>query len=223
MHLLLLTVDPLLVSAFTEISTQMGVEAQSVGDFDGFSHRLSSAKYEGVVLDFDTVSAAIPAFGVVRKSSANTRIVVFAVATDAHKRDRALQDGAHFLLQRPIDRTEIRRMLDVAYDLMLGERRRYFRYPAELPVLLRFTTLKTSFQCLTMNVSSNGMAVRTPVPLRPAETMDIELVLPETGTVRAIGIVVWYDQRGECGLKVQCSSPEMRKKLDSWLDSQLRL
>ena len=102
------------------------------------------------------------------------------------------------------------------------ERRRYFRCAAELPVVLMLTTSKKTFQCVTMNISSNGMAVQTPVPLplKLAETMDLALLLPQTGTVRGTGIVIWDDKHGKCGLKVQCNSPEMRKKLDSWLDSQ---
>jgi hypothetical protein len=219
MHILLLTADPLLTSAFTDESKEIGIEAQSVGDSDGFSRQLSSVKYEGLVLDFDTVPAAIPVLNSVRESRPNKDAVVFAVATGANKRDRALQDGAHFLLQRPIESREIKRTLHIAYDLMRGERRRYFRCAAELPVELIFITGK-SLQCLTMNISSNGMAVKTPVPLRLADTMDIALLLPEAGTVRATGIVIWDDKHGKCGLKVQCSSPKMRKKLDSWLDSQ---
>jgi len=220
MNILLLTADPLLSSTFTDESREIGIDAQSVGDSDGFSQQLSSMKYEGLVLDFDTVPAAIPVLARVRESRPNKDAVVFAVATGADRRDRALQDGAHFLLQRPIDSTEIKRTLHTAYDLMRGERRRYFRCAAELPVELMFITSGQSLQCVTMNVSSNGMAVKTPVSLRLAETMDIALLLPEAGTVRAAGIVIWDDKHGKCGLKVQCSGPEMRKKLDSWLDSQ---
>src|SRR6266404_2751882 len=219
MHILLLTADPLLASAFTDESREIGIEAQSVGDSDGFSQHLSSAKYEGLVLDCDTVPAAISVLGRVRKSRPNKGAVVFAVATGADRRDRALQDGAHFLLQRPFGSAEIKRTLHTAFDLMRGERRRYFRCTAELPVELIFITGK-SLQCFTTNVSSNGMAVKTSVPLTLAETMDIALLLPEVGTVRATGIVIWDDKHGKCGLKVQCSGPEMRKKLDLWLDSQ---
>ena len=219
MHILLLTADPLLTSAFTDESREIGIEAKSVADSDGFSHQLSSAKYEGLVLDFDTVPAAMSVLGSVRESRPNKDAVVFAVATGADRRNRALHDGAHFLLQRPVEGTEIKRTLHIAFDLMRGERRRYFRCAAELPVELMFITGK-SLQCVTMNVSSNGMAVKTPVPLKLAETMDIALLLPEMGTVRATGIVIWDDKHGKCGLKVQCSGPEMRKKLDFWLDSQ---
>ncbi len=219
MHILLLTADPLLASAFTDESREIGIEARSVADFDNFSQQLSDAKYDGLVLDFDTVPAAIPVLGSVRKSRPNKDAVVFAVATGADRRDRALQDGAHFLLQRPIDSTEIKRTLHTAYDLMRGERRRYFRCAAELPVVLMLTASKNTFQCVTMNISSNGMAVKTPVllPLKLAETMDLALLLPETGTVRGTGIVIWDDKHGKCGLKVQCSGPKCgRDSIPGW-------
>ena len=64
------------------------------------------------------------------------------------------------------------------------------------------------------------MAIKTPFPLKLAETMDIAL-LSETGAVRATGIVIWDDKHGKCGLRVECSGPEMQNKLDSWLDSQV--
>jgi hypothetical protein len=218
LHMLLLTADPLLVSNFTDISREIGVETLSVVDSDRFSQQLSSAKYEGIVLDFDTVPTAIPVLVRVREAS-NTNAVVFAVATGANDRDRALQDGAHFLLKRPVGGIEIRRILNTAYDLMHSSRRRYFRFAAELPVVLSFTSSKKTLGCMTMNVSSDGMAVKTPVSLGLAETMDIALVLPELGTIRATGVVIWDDKHGKCGLKVQCSSPEMREKLNSWLDA----
>ena len=220
MHILLLTADPPLVGAFTDIAGEIDTQVQSAGDFDGFSHQFSSAKYEGLVLDLDTVPAAIPALGSLRENRPNRNAVVFAVATGANQRDVAFQGGAHFLLQRPIENSEIRRTLRLAYDLMHGERRRYFRCTSELPVELKFITSGATLQCSTMNVSSHGMAVKTPAPLGLAEMLDIALLLPDGFTVHATGIVLWDDKHGKCGLKVQCSGPEMRKKLDSWLDSQ---
>ena len=62
--------------------------------------------------------------------------VIFAVASNAARRDQALLNGAHFLLNRPIQASAIRQTLNTAYDLMYKERRRYFRCAAELPVTL---------------------------------------------------------------------------------------
>jgi AmiR/NasT family two-component response regulator len=56
--------------------------------------------------------------------------VIFAVASNAARREQALLNGAHFLLNRPIQASELRQTLNTAYDLMYKERRRYFRCAA---------------------------------------------------------------------------------------------
>jgi hypothetical protein len=38
--------------------------------------------------------------------------------------------------------------------------------------------------------------------------------------IRATGFVVWDDKHGKSGINFQCVAPEMRQKLDSWLNSQ---
>jgi hypothetical protein len=94
--------------------------------------------------------------------------VLFAVATNFADAQQALEDHAHFLLRRPIEASAIRQTLDVAYDLMLGERRRNFRNAVEIPVLLTIIHSGTSIECSTINIGSNGMAVPTPVPFNLA-------------------------------------------------------
>ena len=220
LNVLLLTADPLLVSTFTSASKELGIEAQCADNCQQISEQIGRAKYQGVVLDFDTVSDARPALASVRESPSNKNAIVFAVATSPKRMDDALADRAHFLLRRPIETATVKATLYTAYDLMLGQRRRHFRCTAQLTVRLTATNLGVHLECLTMNISSNGMGVRTPVPFKPAETLDIALRLPDGFTVRAMGIVVWDDKHGKCGLNFQCSTPEMRHMLDSWLDSQ---
>lgn len=89
LHLLLLTVDPLLVTTFTGASKELGIEAQSTEDSHQLSEHLNRAKYEGVVLDFDTVSDAHPALASVRESRSNKNAIVFAVASSPKQMDDA--------------------------------------------------------------------------------------------------------------------------------------
>ena len=218
MHALLLTADSSLVATFTQISEELGIGAELAGTFQDVSGRLDAGKYEAVLLDADTVPSAIPVIGAVQESHSSKNAVIFVVATKAKDGEQALERGAHFVLRRPLDAPEIRRTLRAAYDLMIGESRRYFRCSAELPVTVG--TSHTTFQCSTVNLSGNGMAVRIPVPLELAEPVDIEVGLPDGFTVRASGLVVWHDRKGNSGVKFHCSGPEMRQKLDAWLDSQ---
>jgi PilZ domain len=220
LHMLLLTADPALVSTFTNISREFGIEAQSSDDCQQISDQFNRAKYEGLVLDFDTVSNARPVLAGVRESRSNKNAIVFAVATNKKDAEHALQERAHFLLRRPIDNSVIRQTLNAAYDLMLGEGRRHFRYAASLPICLTRINTGDKIECATINVSSHGMAVTTPISFNLAEALEVSLLLPDGFLVRATGTVIWDDKHGKSGLRFQCSTSEMRRSLNSWLDSQ---
>jgi hypothetical protein len=215
---LLLSADPLLITTFSGVSSELGIQAESSCDSAQVSQQLNRARYEAVVLDFDTVSGAAPVLASVRESRSNKDTIVFAAATNATNIDQALQGRAHFLLRRPIEALAIRRTLYAAYDLMLGGHRRHFRCAANLQVTLTIITTGRSFECSTINVSSNGMAVTTPLTLKPAEMLNIAIPLSDNTTVYATGIVIWDDQHGKTGINFQFSDPEMRRCFDSWLD-----
>lgn len=218
LHVLVLTLDPVLSRTFVRLSDELGIKADTSSLAQQASDRLSAAKYEGVLLDFDTIMDAHPILRKVKQSASNKNAIVFAVATERGKAERVLQDQAHFLLQRPIDHIAIRHTLHTAFDLMRTERRRYFRCAARLP--LELTTSSRKFQCSTINISSNGMAVEKPEPMPLGAQVDLSLSLPDGFKLRARGVVIWDDKHGKSGLRFYCGSPEMRKKLDSWLDER---
>ena len=184
---LLLTADPLLITTFTGVSSELGIQAESSEDSDAVSHQLNRARYEAVVLDFDTVSDAGPVLASVHQSRSNKEAVVFAAATNATHINQALQGRAHFLLRRPIEAPVIRRTLYAAYDLMVGGHRRHFRCTASIQVEVKIIRSGESFQCSTINISGNGVAIASPIPLKPAEMLNISLLLPGGSTVCATG------------------------------------
>ena len=219
LRLLLLSADPFLVSTFVTASAQLGIEVESSKDRQQVSDQVSRSRYEAVVLDFDTVPDAGPVLASVRESRSNKNAVVFVVATD-QATGQVLLDRAQFLLRRPIETRSVKKTLNAAYEFMRGERRRYFRCAVDFPVTLRITDSGNVIECVAINVSSEGVAVDTPIPLKPGETVDIALHLPHESVVHLIGLVIWDDQHGKSGLHFQRSGAEMRYRLDSWLDSQ---
>jgi len=223
MHVLVLSADPSLISTFSDVSREFAIETQHTDDHRHASNQLNRAKYAGLVLDLDTVPDARPFISNVFESPSNKTAVVFAVATKIDHIDKALVCRAHFVLRRPVKPQAVRRILRSAYDLLSGKQRRDFRHSANLAV--RLTTVKSdeTTDCTTINVSSNGIAVISPAPLKVAEAMHIELTLPDGFTVCATGVVIWSDQHEKGGLHFQCTTSEMREKLDGWLDSQFEL
>ena len=218
----MVTTDPWLVASFAEISREVGIEAQASDDKPGVPEQLSASKYEAVLLDFDTVSEAAPILTAVRQSRSNEKAVVFVIATDASRGQAALEHGANVVLERPLERKQIRRAVYAAYDLIIRERRRYFRCAVDLPVLLIHSSSGADFRCRSMNISSSGMALGTPSVLNPGEVVQIVWSFEANGSIiRAIGIVMWDDKHGKAGISFKCTTPQHQADLDAWLDRQL--
>jgi DNA-binding NarL/FixJ family response regulator len=221
MRVLLVTADHVLVDTFTDLSNELGIVAQQ-SDQEYACDQLDQAKYEGVVVDLDTVKGASPLLSRVRESRSNKTTILFAVATRAELAQQALAQRAHFLIRRPFDTGTMRQTLSAAYDLMRSERRRYFRCSANLRVRLR-TSAGEQIDCSTSNVSNAGMAVLTETTLKPADAVELVFFLPTGFIIQATAIVIWDDKHGKSGLHFQCADPAMRQQLESWLDSQANI
>lgn len=212
-----------LTAAFTDISREFGISAQkSKNSEDGVPEELTLSKYEALLIDFETVQQTVPIFSTIRQSPANRNAVVFAVVGSPDSRQRARDQGATFLLERPLEGEGTRRVLQAAYGLMTSERRRYFRCAAEIPVRL-VRDSGEELACKTINISSNGMAVSGPSPFKTGEKLHIALTLPGCESqLRARATVVWDDKHGKTGLSVECANSQMQRELDSWLDTQFQ-
>jgi len=221
---LVVTPDRSLLSTFAELSRELGIEAQSSSSTDGMPDELKRAKYEAILLDFDRVPDASDILASLRENPSSKTTVIFALVSDAKQRQAVLERGANLLFERPIEPNQIRRGLRAAYDLMARERRRYFRCATKLPVLLIPPQSQSDVKCATINVSSRGMALMTPLVLMPGDEVQVVFSLPGMDSlVRAIGTVIWDDKHGKTGLSMKCTSPEHQSDLDAWLDTQLKI
>jgi hypothetical protein len=220
---LVVTRDTSLTATFTDISREFGISAQkSRSSNGGVPDELSLSKYEALLIDFETVPQTIPIFTTIRQSSANRNAVVFAVVGSPDSRQRARDQGATFVLERPLEDEGIRRVLQAAYGMMTSERRRYFRCTAAISLrLVRDSGEEVA--CKTINISSNGMAVSGSSSFKAGEKLHIALILPGSDSqVRAQATVMWDDKHGKTGLSVECANSQMQRELDTWLDTQFQ-
>jgi hypothetical protein len=222
MQALVLTADRWLSSVVGKDSAELGMKAEITKDAQLASSQNGRAKFDTVVLDFDTISETSQVLGVVRNSRANRSAVVLAVATDNKRQNSASRDGASFLLHRPIDISQVRRALAAARGFMVAERRRYFRCAVELAVLITRDNSE-HIQCTSMNISSSGMGIKTPATLKPGERLHVSCMLPGGLNFRAFVKVIWDDGHGKSGLYFDDVQSEMQNKLESWLDSQFAI
>lgn len=217
---LLLTNEQSTLAGFSTICRELGIEAQSHLDAREVNEHLNTNRYAAVVIDFDNAEARERYLPALQESTLNKHSVVVAVAANAKNLERALHCRAHFVLKSPVQEVEIRRTLRAAYDFMLSDRRRQFRCSAILPVRLKLLRSGGAFECSTVNISAKGVAIYSSMRLKPTESVDLEIVLPDGFVVLASGLVVWDDGLGKSGINFQVRTPEIRQKLDTWLNAQ---
>lgn len=213
--------DPKLASILMPLFQEMGIACQGGSDPEVVAKELDRTKYEALVLDFDSNSRASAIVEHARANPANKNAVVFAIVGGMARRQEAISCGANFVFEQPLVIEDIRNVLRTARDLMVRERRRYFRCTAELPVLLIEKSSGASLQCILMNISRSGMAIVTPSPLKAG--MDVELqwfLYGSQSAIKATGTVVWDDRHGKSGISFRCLNSKMQRDLDSWLDMQ---
>jgi CheY-like chemotaxis protein len=217
---LLIGPDSAMSTLFSRMFEEIGITTQSCSDDSRVTGILSNSKFEALVLDFDNVDAGVSIVCKLRESSSSKDAIVFAVATAKSTRQRAFAGGANFAFGRPFVLPEIRNALQTAYALMLRDRRRYFRCPAEHPVQITRTSGQ-EVEGMTINVSGNGMAVALPCNLEVGERFGLSFSMSEAElSINAVGRVVWDDKHGKTGISFECTSAEVGKQLAAWLDAQ---
>jgi hypothetical protein len=215
LHLMLVTRDPALVATVSELSRDQQIQTSVVSHALQACGDVRRTKFEGVLLDCDSVSGTAEVLVSLLESTSNRNAVVVTIATG--KVSAELQKYSHFLLRRPWKPVAIRKTFGVVHSLMQREFRRYFRLSVELPITLQRKSGER-LNCTTTNISRTGVAVTCPRPLKPAEEVSFEFVLPGRAAVSGTGEVIWDDKHGKSGLRLRCRTPQMRLELEAWLD-----
>jgi hypothetical protein len=106
----------------------------------------------------------------VRKGASNAKVAIFACVENARQSTATLNAGANFLLRKPLNVDAVALHITIAKEIMLRERRRYFRHPVNLPVALKDGDAEQHARIV--NLSEGGMAVRGVKSLKQASGIE---------------------------------------------------
>jgi len=136
---------------------------------------------------------------------------------NARENTRALSAGANFLLRKPLNVESIAVHITIAKELMARERRRYFRYAVNLPVVLKEGEAEQHAR--VTNLSEAGMAVRTAKALRHSSIIDFAFDLSSGASVSGKGQVAWINTEGMAGIVLQTFDENGREHLRNRAES----
>jgi PilZ domain-containing protein len=182
---------------------------------------LNRQKFEACVLrlydpDADRILKAA------RNSSSNRRMVIYGIARNTQEALRYSGYGINAVLDEPLDRQSVLKIVRATHLLVIHELRRYVRIPvvsqAEVDTGNRVSAMVT-----TVEVSSGGLSVRSATPLPKSDPIRMLLSLPGLDKLSVRAFVCWYRENEKLyGLRFD-PSDERRLKIRGWIDQYLEI
>ena len=218
-QVLIISTDAAASRQICQIMQEHALSAEVSIEFAAALNRLHCRKFEAVVVDLSLGEQA-NSMQQLLASTPNRTAVTFALTT-RDSMASALRHGFRFVLERPIDPESIRHTLRVAYGQIVRERRRYFRYPVVVPVVLS-RKVSSEIYARSVNISEGGMALSSAATLESQSEGQVEFTLPEPLLqVTAEFRVCWSNERGDAGLSFIFLPFEVASELQAWLAQKL--
>jgi DNA-binding response OmpR family regulator len=181
---------------------------------------LGRRKIDGIFVDLE-VAGALELIRAIRKGSSNSRAAIFAIMPTDKASTATLNAGANFLLRKPVHADAVTLHLTTSKDLMLRERRRYFRHAVNLAVTLKHGEVEQ--RARMTDLSEGGMAIHATKVLTNSAIVEFAFDLNFGPMVSGRGQVAWTNSEGIAGIQFHNFHGEGKKQLEIWLKARERL
>jgi CheY-like chemotaxis protein len=185
------------------------------------SELLLGEKFDAVIVDCDDMEGGAEILQKLRKTPSNRNSIAFAILNGKTTTQQAFDMGANFVLQKPISPLNASRCFNAAFTLMDRERRRYFRHPVEMALVITFTS-GTQMKATSTDISEGGMAIGFRGTMAKEPIAKLQFTLPGTNlTLEPKAEVAWADGTGHAGLRFQDMAESSKHKLETWLGERM--
>ena len=216
---LVISDDEATIRQLAESMQQFAISAEVCRDAGFALQSLNRRHFEAVVVDLKMYQAK-EIMERVRFCPSNQTATTFAI-TDGRESLSGFSTGANFVLERPLSAESLNRSLRVAYGIIMRERRRYFRCPVVIPVMVRNPEgRETQYQ--TINISESGIAILIPTSVSPETEVAVRFNLPQSQTRFLVqSKICWSDPTGRTGLQFLNMALPQKTELQGWLSRRL--
>jgi CheY-like chemotaxis protein len=216
---LLASADPVTIQQFSHALEELSISPDVCREVPAAVGLLNRRKFDAVIVDLQLGEQAGLILDKARLSPANQKAVTFAISgSDAE--GTAFRKKTAFVFERPLSAKSIGNTLRPAYGLILRERRRYFRCPLSISVVI-LRRSKPEVRCNSVNISEGGMALSTIVPLSTGEKVHVQFTLPGHEVPFLAESTICWLKTGNIGLRFVSLSQEHKCELQGWLSRKL--
>ncbi|HEV8522883.1 MAG TPA: PilZ domain-containing protein [Terriglobales bacterium] len=217
LHSLLLCNDPETLRLVRSILSDLGIGVDLCPEPGPMMEKLARKKYEVVIMDCKATPRVAELLAELRASKSNRTSITYLIGHEAQDLDSALEQGADFVLPRPLVLGDAWRALRTARNLMEREQRRYYRARTDMPVHLLLGNAE-EIRASAKNLSAGGMSVLCPQPLLAREIIGVRFIVPGRQTlIEADAEIAWADDEGRAGICFLQMPNEAQDLLDRWV------
>jgi ActR/RegA family two-component response regulator len=217
---LVVSTDPPALHLFSHALHELSLSTDLCGEAPTAIRLLNRRKFEAVIVDLQLGEQTGLILDEVHHSSSNKTAVTFGISNNDATATAAFRKKSQFVFERPLSAQSIHKTLKSAFGLILRERRRYFRYPISMPVIIQRPS-RQEIRCNCVNISEGGMALSMQVPLVPGENVRVQFTLSDhEAPVLAESTICW-SKTGHLGVRFVSVSEEHRSELQTWLSQKL--
>lgn len=220
-RILIVDDDPASCALMKEVLVHAtGVEVLAMTDSRAAVGHLVKEKFMVILLDFRMPSPDGPELArLARKAGLNQMTPIIMVSDDQSTSaiSEGFAAGAHFFLYKPIDKMRLLRLVRAMHGAVEHERRRFRRVPLRTRVRLQFDHEEVEAE--TIDVSLNGMLVRTPNTIPAASQVRVSLYTPNQAgmPITGSGAVVRALSDNRFGIQLNRLAPIESSRLQEFL------
>lgn len=211
--------DPASSGLLHDCFKQFGIQLSPVvGDF---AESLNRQKFEACIVrlyapDAEKVLAAA------RNSTSNRRMVIYGMARNTQEALRFSSYGINAVLDEPLERQGVLRVVRSTHLLVIHELRRYVRIPVVAETVIDVGG-STNIVGLSQEVSAGGMSVRSSSKVPALDTVKVSFALPGLAKINIRAAVCWSRAaEGLYGFRFD-TTDQARNQVRNWIEKYLEL
>jgi len=214
---LLLCSDEKIVRVLRRVLGDLEIDVELCPNSDAALRKLTRQRFEAIVVDLSDDGAS-EVLRSARSAPCNKQAVAVGIVEPIVGLKAVFQDGAHFVLYKPVSSERAKASFRAARALMKSERRRNARVAVQIPVVMRSSEAGGNMRVTTIDLSEGGMAVVLPHRRRPSGRWQIVFTLPGMHAPLEIPAdLAWEGAHEQAGLRFLQPPPEVTLQLREWL------
>jgi CheY-like chemotaxis protein len=178
--------------------------------------RVADWKFSAVFADCDH-DDGLSLLETTRLEARNRSAIVIAMTRPGMGMRVPFRCGANFVLEKPVNRERLSRLMRAGYGLMAREHFRYLRHRLEVPVTALFRTGQ-SLETRSRNVSTRGLSLQSSLLTGWPSSVRLRFKFSrDAALIESEGEVVWADSGGRAGIRLHTFPPASQHFFDSWI------